>query len=110
MKNEYAASAILKNDKGGKESDVKLYIALQMGEGHRHCWKIQGIISVTRNGYPFRVEKTSKNSNKKEFLMFLSSEICRQIEQHYSDGSKVDPETIIEFVYEEVNKFAQQIE
>lgn len=110
MKIEHAASAVVANNRGGgKESNVELYIALLNGSKHQHCWKISGYLSVSRNGYPFRVERNWMNTDKVAFVYYLASEISRQIREHYDHNCNVDPNPIVNFINEEVNKFIKDL-
>lgn len=106
MKFEHCASAVVANNKGGKVSNLELHIALRDGGKHQHCWDVSGCMSVSRNGNPFRVERDWMNTDKVAFVHYLSSEICRQVNECYDNGKcNVDSRPIIDFVNKEVGDF-----
>ncbi len=94
----FSDSKVLKNQKGGKPSNVSVSVTLKKGEVHRVHWKWEVSIKVVRNERPFQCTNTTPMDDVKGLIEDLFTKVCNEIATAYCRGCNVDARPILAFV------------
>lgn len=113
MKKQHSASAVVENNKGGNKSNISLSISIHFDRATIvSIYALSIVVNFQRNGHPFRVERSTKDVDKRKFLNEVCDAMCSQIVSFYDDKGlgNVDTTPILEFVKNEFEKFIQELE